>query len=193
MRRFHEERVVRAQACAYGLIDMPLSLAVQFASNARTLPSRAQVRRWALALHALACEAMKLKSLDGEITIRYVDEKEGRELNKSFRGKDYATNVLTFVNEPLDPHPFRAARETPSPGGRKIKPHVSADIAICVPVLAREAREQKKTVHAHHAHMVVHGMLHAMGFDHENDADAETMEALEIRVLSRFRINNPYL
>jgi probable rRNA maturation factor len=170
-----------------------LSLAVQFASNAKTLPSRAQVRRWTSAAHAHAREAMKRKSLDCEITIRYVDEQEGRELNKSFRGKDYATNVLTFISEPLDPHPYHAPHETPSPSRRRNKPHVRADIAICVPVVSREAKEQKKTVHAHHAHMVVHGILHALGFDHENDSDAETMEALEIRVLSRFRINNPYL
>ncbi|MGL4231017.1 MAG: rRNA maturation RNase YbeY [Casimicrobium sp.] len=170
-----------------------ISLAVQFASNAKALPSRAQVRRWASAAYVLAREAMKLKPLDCEITVRYVDEKEGRELNKGFRGKDYATNVLTFVSVPLDPHPFRASHETPSPSGRRIKPQVNADIAICAPVVTREAKAQKKTVHAHHAHMVVHGMLHAMGFDHENDVDAETMEALEIRVLSRFRINNPYL
>jgi probable rRNA maturation factor len=170
---------------------MTLSLAVQFASNSKTLPERVQVRRWALATHALASEALRLKSLDSEVTIRYVDEKEGRELNKNFRGKDYATNVLTFVSEPI-PHPFRAMHETPSPRERRIKPHVHADIAICAPVVVREANEQKKTVHAHHAHMVVHGMLHAMGFDHENDHDAQTMEAIEIRVLRRFRINNPY-
>ncbi len=170
-----------------------LSLAVQFASNAKTLPPRAQVRRWASAARVLAREAMKLKSLDCEITIRYVDEKEGRELNKGFRGKDYATNVLTFVSEPLDPHPFRATHETPSPVARRNKSQVRADIAICASVVSREAKAQKKTVHVHHAHMVVHGMLHAMGFDHENEADAEAMEALEIRVLARFRINNPYL
>jgi probable rRNA maturation factor len=164
-----------------------ISLAVQYASNAKTLPSRAQVRRRALAAHTLACEAMKLKSLDCEITIRYVDEKEGRELNKIFRGKDYATNVLTF---PLFVPPPSRGRLG---GGRCITGPLKADIAICAPVVAREAKAQKKTVHAHHAHMVVHGMLHAMGFDHEHDADAETMEALEIRVLSRFRINNPYL
>ncbi len=171
---------------------MSISLAVQFASIAKTMPSRAQVRRWASATHALACEAMKLKSLDSEITIRYVDEKEGRELNRGFRGKDYATNVLTFVIEHVDPRPLRAAHETPSPRGKRTQPKVAADIAICVPVVAHEAKEQKKTVHAHHAHMVVHGMLHALGFDHEDDDDAVTMEALEIRVLRRFRIKNPY-
>lgn len=172
---------------------MSLSLTVQFASNTRTVPSRAQVRRWASAALALAREAMKRKSLDCEITIRYVDEEDGRELNKGFRGKNYATNVLTFVSVPLNPHPFRAQHEAASPGGRRNKPHVAADMAICAPVVSREAKEQKKTIHAHHAHMVVHGMLHALGFDHENDVDAEAMEALEIRVLSRFRINNPYL
>jgi probable rRNA maturation factor len=169
-----------------------LSLAVQFASNSKTLPARAQVRRWAFASHTLACDAMKVQALDGEITVRYVDEKEGRELNKNFRGKDYATNVLTFVHERF-PHPRLAALDVPSPRGRGTKPGMRADIAICAAVVAREAKAQKKTVHAHHAHMVVHGMLHALGFDHENDADAAQMEALEIRVLRRFRINNPYL
>ncbi len=169
-----------------------LSLAVQFASSSNTLPTRAQVRRWASAACILARESLKLKSLKCEITIRYVEEKEGRELNKSFRGKDYATNVLTFVSESADPHAFRAAREASSTSGRRIKPQVNADIAICAPVVVREAKAQKKTAHAHHAHMVVHGMLHAFGFDHENDADAETMESLEIKILRRFRINSPY-
>lgn len=173
-------------------MSVKLSLAVQYASASKTLPERAQVRRWASAACALASVAMKVKSLHCEITIRYVDEKEGLQLNKSFRGKDYATNVLTFASDAPDPHPFRAAHETPSPGGRRIKPPVRADIAICAPVVAREAKVQKKTAHAHHAHMVVHGMLHALGFDHENDCDAEAMEAIEIAVLSRFRINNPY-
>lgn len=172
---------------------MPLSLAVQFAFDAETLPSRAQVRRWASAALALATDAMKFKSLDAEITIRYVDEKEGRELNKQFRGKAYATNVLTFVSEPLDAHPLRAPLETVSLRARRITPPVRADIAICAPVVVREAKTQRKTAHVHHAHMVVHGMLHALGFDHENEADAETMEALEICVLARFRINSPYL
>jgi probable rRNA maturation factor len=170
-----------------------ISLAVQFASSAKAVPSRAQVRRWAMATQALACETMKLKSLDGEMTIRYVDEKEGRELNKGFRAKDYATNVLTFVSEYEAPDSVRASHRTPSPKRLGKQARVAADIAICAPVVTREAKEQKKTVHAHHAHMVVHGMLHAIGFDHGNDADGEAMEALEIRVLSRFRINNPYL
>jgi probable rRNA maturation factor len=148
---------------------MTLSLAVQFASKAKHLPSRAQVRRWVLATHGA--------SGDAEVTIRYVDEKEGRALNLAYRQKDYATNVLTFVNE-----------MAPSQG----EGPYSADIVICAPVIWREAREQKKPVAAHHAHMVIHGMLHAQGFDHEVDTDAAAMEAIEIAVLKRFRIKNPY-
>jgi probable rRNA maturation factor len=178
-----------------------LSLAVQFASRATRVPERAQVRRWALAAHVLAREALSLKSLDSEITIRYVDEKEGRELNNSFRGKNYATNVLTFVSTPSPSGGGRgwgtrgkmvATFPLPNPPPLGEGTHYTADIAICAPVVAREAKAQKKTVHSHHAHMVVHGMLHALGFDHENAVDAAQMEALEIRILRRFRINNPY-
>lgn len=115
----------------------------------------------------------------GQATIRYVDEKEGRTLNRDFRGKDYATNVLTFVHEPSLFQP-------------KTVRNYSADIVICAPVIAREAREQKKPLAEHHGHMVLHGMLHAQGFDHENDADAAAMEAIEIALLRRFRIKNPY-
>ena len=149
---------------------MTLAISVQYASKAKHLPLRAQVRRWALAAHQ-----------DGaaEVTIRYVDEKEGRTLNRDFRGKDYATNVLTFVHD-ASPLQSRAAH------------NYSADIVICAPVIAREAREQKKPVAAHHGHMVIHGMLHAQGLDHEIEADAALMEATEITLLRRFRIKNPY-
>jgi len=149
-----------------------LSLSVQFASKAKHLPSRAQVRRWALAAHQGTGA-----SADAMVTIRYVDEKEGRALNLQFRGKDYATNVLTFVHEPA---PFQDESA------------YAADIVICAPVIAREAREQKKPVAAHHGHMVLHGMLHAQGFDHEDSVEAEAMEAIEIALLRRFRIDNPY-
>ena len=184
---------------------MTLSLAVQFASKAKHVPDRVQVRRWALAAHGASGDAV--------VTIRYVDEKEGRALNLAFRQKDYATNVLTFVHE-LAPSPRAATHLSPSaPGlGRGTRhsqrsthgqhPHpsplpqgkgtYSADIVICAPVIAREARAQKKPVAAHHGHMVIHGMLHAQGFDHEVEADAGAMEAIEIAVLKRFRIKNPY-
>lgn len=153
---------------------MTLHLSVQFASAAAHLPSRAQVRRWALAAHSGNAGVG-----DGVVTIRYVDEKEGRALNRDFRGKDYATNVLTFVQDG-------------SPLAGNTSTGYAADIAICAPVIAREARAQKKAVHDHHAHMVVHGMLHAQGFDHEDATEAAAMEAIEIAVLKRFRIKNPY-
>ena len=149
---------------------MTLAISVQYASKAKHLPIRAQVRRWALAAH---------RDGTAQVTIRYVDDKEGRTLNRDFRGRDYATNVLTFVHEAL---PFQP----------KAAKSYAADIVICAPVIAREAREQKKSVAAHHGHMVLHGMLHAQGLDHENDIEAATMEAIEIALLRRFRIKNPY-
>jgi probable rRNA maturation factor len=165
---------------------MALSLSVQFATRAAHLPNRAQVRRWASAAYALAA------SQDATITIRYVDNAEGRALNRNFRGKDYATNVLTFADSPPDITLFRAKPESPSKKEERVSAPVHADIAICAPIITQEAKAQRKSVHAHHAHMVVHGMLHALGFDHENETDASEMETLEARVLQRFRINNPY-
>ena len=176
---------------------MTLSLTVQFVSKAKHVPDRAQVRRWALAAHAKKSRAV--------VTIRYVEETEGRALNLAFRQKDYATNVLTFVHY-LAPSPPGGKLGRGSLPGRPSShgqhPHpsplpqgegtYSADIVICAPVIAREAREQKKPVAAHHGHMVIHGMLHAQGFDHEVEAEAAAMEAIEIAVLRRFRIKNPY-
>ena len=108
------------------------------------------------------------------ITLRFVDEAEGRELNREFRGRDYATNVLTFAYET-------------APDG------VSADLVICVPVLVREARDQAKPLLAHACHLVMHGCLHAAGHDHEDTDEAAAMEAIEIALLARHRIPNPYL
>ena len=140
-----------------------LALAVQYGCADASLPDRAQVRRWARAA----------QETDVQATIRFVDAREGRVLNRDFRGKDYATNVLSFIYEA---HP------------------VVGDLVICLPVVAREAREQGKPFKAHLAHMVVHGMLHLQGYDHETGpADAAAMEARERTILARFRIPDPYL
>ena len=168
---------------------MALFLAVQFASKAKHLPDRAQVRRWALAAHGAhstrGTHSENSEKCDAVVTIRYVDEKEGRALNLAFRQKDYATNVLTFAHEPaVSPFDKRSAKHSSK--------NYAADIVICAPVIAREAREQNKPVATHHGHMVIHGLLHAQGLDHETETDAALMEACEIAVLKRFRIKNPY-
>lgn len=143
-----------------------LSMAVQYASEATNVPTRAQFRRW----------AQKALQRDVSLTLRIVDEAEGRELNKAYRGKDYATNVLTFV---LD--------DEPPPGGM-----ISGDVVVCAPVVEREAREQRKDLLAHYAHMTLHALLHLQGYDHENDADAAEMEALETKLMLELRHPDPY-
>jgi len=134
---------------------------VQRASRAAHIPPDAVLRRWARA--ALAREA--------EVTVRYVAEAEGRKLNREFRGKDYATNVLTFI--------YAA------------KP-LAGDVVICAPVVAREAREQGKDVRAHHAHLLVHGLLHLQGLDHEVALEAQKMEARERAILRGLGFPDPY-
>ena len=140
-----------------------LSLAVQYALSPRQLPSRVQFRTWVRA----ALEH------DATVTIRLIGLREGRVLNRSYRKKDYATNVLTFV----------FSDQTPFEG----------DIALCAPVVAREAREQGKPLNAHWAHMVVHGVLHLLGYDHIKLRDAKRMEALEVEILARFGYQDPYV
>ncbi|MBC3807832.1 rRNA maturation RNase YbeY [Undibacterium seohonense] len=111
-----------------------------------------------------------------ELTLRIVDAEEGQELNRDYRGKDYATNVLTFAyTEDSD------AEVT------------QADIILCTDVLEKEAKEQKKTVLEHAQHLVVHGVLHAQGYDHETDEEAEEMEALEVEILAGLGLANPYV
>ncbi|WP_342618846.1 rRNA maturation RNase YbeY [Rhodoferax sp. GW822-FHT02A01] len=145
-----------------------LSLSLQFgdiayAARHRAALPRHKVIRWIR--HAL--------DADAEITVRIVDAEEGQALNRDFRKKDYATNVLTFdyTQAPL----------------------VTADLVLCAPVVAKEAKEQGKTLQAHYAHLIVHGTLHAQGWDHETSkADAEAMEAREIDILSGLGFKNPY-
>ncbi len=138
-----------------------LALAIQRASRASHIPADALLRRWARA--AL--------DRDAEVTLRYVAEAEGRRLNREFRGRDYATNVLTFAY-----------------GTRPL----SGDIVVCAPVVAREAKAGGRPVEAHHAHLLVHGLLHLAGFDHEADAEARRMEARERRILAALGFADPY-
>ncbi len=142
---------------------LKLSIAIQIASNQINVPTRAQFRKWAKATIRV----------DTEVTIRIVDEAEGRELNKMYRAKDYATNVLTF---PLTE-----------------EPHLMGDIIICAPVVATEALAQNKPLEAHYAHLTVHGVLHLHGYDHEIEAQAELMESLETAIVCKLGYADPYL
>jgi probable rRNA maturation factor len=137
-------------------------LSVQGQSRFKRLPARRTLARWV----AVALDR------DAEITLRFVGAVEGRRLNRDYRGKDYATNVLTF--------------------GYALQPVVQADIVLCVPVLRREARAQRSTLRDHLAHLVVHGVLHAQGHDHERAAPARRMEAREAAILARLGLPDPY-
>lgn len=151
-----------------GAPDVSLDLSLQFgtfpgAAAHRRVLSAARVRRWIEA--ALA--------QPGELAVRIVGAEEGQALNRQYRGKDYATNVLTFDY----------ART----------PVVSADLVLCAPVVEREAKEQGKTLEAHYAHLLVHGTLHAQGYDHEaGDRAALEMEALEVLLMATLGYPNPY-
>jgi probable rRNA maturation factor len=140
-----------------------LSLAVQYASKPENIPTRHQFKKWAQA----ALEQ------DAEIALRIVDADEGRELNKAYRNKDDATNVLTF---PLMHDPM-----------------LLGDIVLCAPVVEKEAAEQGISLESHYAHLTVHGVLHMQGYDHENDAEAEVMETIESQIVIKLGYADPYL
>ena len=142
------------------------------------LPGQDQVQRWAETAARLAGGAT------GEIAIRIIDEAESQSLNHDYRGKDYPTNVLSF--------PFELPEGMPEEMRAELGEGIIGDIAICAPVVEREAQEQGKASEAHWAHMVVHGVLHLLGHDHVDDAGADIMEALEVRVLSELGFANPY-
>lgn len=143
-----------------------LRLNVQYAEqHAHALLPRSTLRGW----------VRRALTQDAAFTLRFVGAKEGRALNSMHRGKDYATNVLTFEY------------------GKDEAGILGADIVICMPIVLAEAKAQKKHVRDHAAHMVIHGALHAQGFDHLHDHDAAEMEAREINLLAGLRIANPYL
>jgi probable rRNA maturation factor len=128
--------------------------------------------RGVLARHKVARWIRAALNAPAEITVRIVDEGEGRALNRDFRAKDYATNVLTF--------------------DYRREPVVVADLVLCAPVVAHEAREQRKTIEAHYAHLLVHGALHAQGWDHDRAANARAMEAREGQLLQALGYADPY-
>ncbi len=140
-----------------------LRLSIQYPGGKAGAPARHAVRRWV----AAACAET------AEVTVRFVDAEEGRSLNAAYRGKDYATNVLSFPYQPAGP--------------------LQGDLVICLPVVAAEAGQQGKALEAHQAHLVVHGMLHLQGYDHERGAaDARRMEAREREILARLGYPDPY-
>lgn len=148
-----------------------VEVALSYGCPRRGVPARVSFTNWALA-------ALDAASQDGafQLSIRVIDADEGLALNRDFRGKAYATNVLSFPADMV------------VPGG----PRLLGDLALCAQVIEREAREQRKLVSAHYAHLTVHGVLHLLGYDHEVDAAAAAMEALELQALSSLGLGNPY-
>jgi len=146
-------------------LDLPVQYGDELKAAARkTLPKERDIAAWiAPALFA-----------DAQLNVRFVGEEEGRTLNRTYRGKDYATNVLTFS--------YAESAEDP----------VSADIVLCCTVVEKEAKEQKKPLLAHYAHLIVHGALHAQGYDHEDAADAKEMEGIETEILRDLGFSDPY-
>ncbi|GAB4213160.1 MAG: hypothetical protein Fur007_06780 [Rhodoferax sp.] len=151
-------------------MDLTLSLQVARFADApalRALLTRAKVRRWITAAMASDPDVQA-----AEFTVRVVDAPEGQALNRDYRHKDYATNVLTFDYSQA--------------------PVLSADLVLCAPVVAAEAAEQGKPLLAHYAHLIVHGVLHAQGWDHEDPEDAQVMELRETEILTRLGFDAPY-
>ena len=146
-----------------------LDVSIEYAVPRAGLPAAVSFRKWVGA-------ALAGRIREADLAIRIVGTKEGRALNRHYRGKDYATNVLSFPAE--------------LPEGVKLP--LLGDIVLCAPVVAREAREQKKALGAHYAHLTVHGTLHLLGWDHEDAREAEAMEQLEREILAEMGIEDPY-
>ncbi len=148
-----------------------LTLDLQVASESDQIPSEPDLKQWATV-------ALREPGLPTEVTIRIVDEAESAELNLTYRNKSGPTNVLSFEFE--------------IPPGVELPERPLGDLVICAPVVEREAREQGKSLTAHWAHMVIHGMLHLQGYDHILDADAEVMETLETELMTQLGFPAPY-
>ena len=152
-----------------------LDVSVGYATPRAGLPAAVSFRKWVAA-------ALAGRIREADVAIRLVGAQEGRALNRHYRGKDYATNVLSF--------PADMAEGVKLPKGVKLP--LLGDIVLCAPVVAREAKEQKKPLSAHYAHLTVHGVLHLLGWDHQDAREAECMEALEREILSALGIADPY-
>jgi probable rRNA maturation factor len=149
-----------------------LDVSVSYGLPRAGLPSAASFKRWA----AAACEGRIMKA---DLAIRLVDNKEGLSLNRHYRGKDCPTNVLSFPAE--------------LPSGVELPMPLLGDLVICAPVVAREAKEQGKQLNAHFAHLTVHGVLHLLGLNHEDDREANAMELLEREILAGLGYTDPYV
>ena len=152
-----------------------LDVAVGYAVPRTGVPAAVSFRKWVAA-------ALDGRIREADLAIRIVGSKEGRALNHHYRGKDYATNVLSF--------PAEIAEGVKMPKG--VKMPLLGDLVICAPVVTREAKEQKKPLAAHYAHLTVHGALHLLGWDHEDEREAEAMEQLEREILAELGIADPY-
>jgi len=157
-----------------------IDLELQVADNAENLPQEKQFLAWA---QLAVSKVMASGAQPASLTIRIVSSEESQELNHQYRGKARPTNVLSF--------PFEIPQGLP----QDLLPeeHILGDLAVCADVVANEAREQQKDLHDHWAHMVVHGCLHLLGYDHIKDEEAEVMEALEAEILAELGIGNPYV
>ena len=151
-----------------------LDVAVGYAAPRAGVPAAVSFRKWVAA-------ALEGRIREADLAIRIVDEKEGRALNHHYRGKDYATNVLSFP------------AELPEGLPKGVKLPLLGDLVLCAPVVARDAREQGKPLNAHYAHLTVHGCLHLLGWDHEDAQEAEAMEQLEREILAGLGLPDPYL
>ena len=149
---------------------MELILELQRTASGADIPEEKAFRHWVEA-------ALSGRRESAELVIRVVDEEEGRQLNRRYRGQDRATNVLSF--------PFEAPA--------MVETELLGDLVVCAPVVVREAQEQAKAADAHWAHLTVHGLLHLLGFDHQNEREAAAMEKLEIVILAELGFPDPYL
>lgn len=153
-----------------------LDVSVGYALPRAGLPAAVSFRKWVAA-------ALAGRIREADLAIRLVDAREGRALNRHYRGRDYATNVLSF--------PADLDEGVKLPKG--VKMPLLGDLVLCAPVVAREAREQGKPLAAHYAHLTVHGALHLLGWNHEDPREADCMEALERQILAGLGIADPYL